>query len=150
MVEEVSKQTEVDTELISKQLIVDNEHLNLLSLFHLISGIFTLAYSVFMALYFGFITLILNMGHKLDAANSDFPFEFMNVIMFIFTIVLLIAIVLGIAKIFCSKFIRQKTNRVFCIIISCIECFSFPYGTLLGVLSIMVLNRNSVKEIYND
>jgi len=137
-------------EEISKQTIIDNEHLNLLSLFHLISGIFTLVYSVFMALYFGFITFIFNIGHKLDGANNDFPFEFMNVIMFVFTFVLLIAIILGIAKIFCSKFIKQKTNRVFCIVISCIECFSFPYGTLLGVLSIMVLNRNSVKEIYND
>jgi len=150
MAEEVSKQIEVDTEVISKQLIVDNEHLNLLSLFHLISGIFTLVYSVFMALYFGFVTFILNMGNKLNAANSDFPFEFMNAIMFVFTIVLFIAIILGVAKIFCSKFIKQKTNRVFCIVICCIECFSFPYGTLLGVLSIMVLNRNSVKEIYND
>jgi len=135
---------------ISKQTIIDNEHLNLLSLFHLISGIFTLVYSVFMALYFGFFTFIFNLSGNFEEANSDFPFEFMSFFMLICIIILVIAIALGVAKIFCSKFIKQKKNRIFCIVISCIECFSFPYGTLLGVLSIMVLNRNSVKEIYGD
>jgi len=135
---------------ISKQTIIDNEHLKLLSLFHLISGIFALVYSVFMALYFGFIIFIFNVGNKFDGAESDLPIEFKSIFMFIFIVILLIAIVIGIAKIMCSRYIKQKKNRVFCIVISCIECFSFPIGTLLGVLSIMVLNRNSVKEIYHD
>ena len=150
MNEEISKQTEVDTEAISKQSIIDNEHLNLLSLFHLISGILTLAYSALMAVYFGFISLIINIGGKFDAADSEFPFGFMTVFISVMIISLLFAIVLGIAKIYSSKFLKQRKNRTFCIVISCLECFSVPYGALLGVLSIIVLNRSSVKNIYHD
>ncbi len=141
-------------EEISKQTIVDNEHINLLSLFQLISGIFTLAWSVFMVLYFGFIIFIINLGGKFDAAknqiDSEFPFQFMGIIIIVWIICLLIAIALGIAKIFSSKFLKQRKNRTFSIVISCIECFSFPYGTLLGVLSIIVLNRDNVKNVYHD
>lgn len=141
-------------EEISKQTIVDNEHLNLLSLFQLISGIFTLAYSVFMALYFGIITFAFIFGDRFDAAenplNSNFPIEFRTVFISIMVICLTFAIALGIAKIFSSKFLKQRKNRTFSIVISCIECFSFPYGTLLGVLSIIVLNRGNVKNIYHN
>jgi len=141
-------------EEISKQTIVDNEHINLLSLFQLISGIFTLAWSVFMALYFGFIIFIFNLGGKFDTAknpiDSEFPIQFMGIIIIVWIICLLVAIALSIAKIYSSKFLKQRKNRTFSIVISCIECFSFPYGTLLGVLSIIVLNRNSVKNIYQD
>ena len=141
-------------EEISKQTIIDNEHLNLLSLFHLISGILTLVYSALMAVYFGFITLAINIGGKFNevdnALDSEFPFGFMTIFISVMFISLLFAIALGIAKIFSSKFLKQRKNRTFCIVISCLECFSIPYGALLGVLSIIVLNRSSVKNIYHD
>ena len=140
-------------EEISKQTIIDNEHINLLSLFHLISGILTLGWSALMAVYFGFITFIINIGGKFDAAektlDSEFPIQFMGIIIIFWIVCLLFAIALGIAKIYSSKFLKQRKNRTFCIVISCIECFSIPYGALLGVLSIIVLNRSSVKDIYN-
>jgi len=141
-------------EEISKQTIVDNEHINLLSLFHLISGIMTLVYSVFMALYFGLISFAFIFGDAFDAAenplNSNFPIAFRTLFISIMIICLIFAIALGIAKIFSSKFLKQRKNRTFSIVISCIECFSFPYGTLLGVLSIIVLNRGNVKNIYHN
>ena len=134
-------------EEISKQTIIDNEHINLLSIFHLISGILALLYSVFMALYFGFIIFIFNLSDKFD---GEFPVQFMGIIITIWIIFLLFAIAFGIAKIYSSKWLKQRKNRTFSIVISCIECFSVPYGAILGVLSIIVLNRNSVKNIYSD
>jgi hypothetical protein len=134
-------------EEISRQTIIDNEHINLLSMFHLISGILALLYSVFMALYFGFIIFVFKLSEKFD---GEFPIQFMGVIISIWIIVLLFAIAFGIAKIFSSKWLKQRKNRTFSIVISCIECFSFPYGAILGVLSIIVLNRSSVKSIYSD
>ena len=134
-------------EEISRQTIIDNEHINLLSMFHLISGILALLYSVFMALYFGFIIFVFKLSEKFD---GEFPIQFMGVIISIWIIVLLFAIAFGIAKIFSSKWLKQRKNRTFSIVISCIECFSFPYGAILGVLSIIVLNRSSVKDIYHN
>ncbi len=35
---------------------------------------------------------------------------------------------------------------MFCLIVAGIECLLMPYGTVLGVFTIMVLMRESVKE----
>ncbi|MBT4576555.1 MAG: hypothetical protein HOB92_08800, partial [Candidatus Cloacimonetes bacterium] len=64
-------------EEISRQTIIDNEHINLLSMFHLISGILALLYSVFMALYFGFIIFVFKLSENFD---GEFPIQSMGVI----------------------------------------------------------------------
>ncbi|MEJ2544432.1 MAG: hypothetical protein P8Y99_10235, partial [Calditrichaceae bacterium] len=42
-----------------RQKIIDNEHLNLLSLFHYISGGITIAFALFFGLYFIFILFLI-------------------------------------------------------------------------------------------
>lgn len=53
-------------------------------------------------------------------------------------------------------FVLYKTGRklaghegyTFCFVIAVITCFVFPFGTALGVFSLVVLNRDSVKAIF--
>ena len=44
--------------------------------------------------------------------------------------------------------IRQKRSRIFCMVIAGIGCLEFPYGTLLGIFSFIVLGRNSVRLLF--
>ena len=44
--------------------------------------------------------------------------------------------------------LRKIQSRTFCLIIAGLECISFPLGTLLGVFTLITLNRESVKTLF--
>jgi hypothetical protein len=45
--------------------------------------------------------------------------------------------------------LRNRQHRVSCIILSCIECLtSLPYGMIMGISAILVLRRESVRELF--
>lgn len=47
-------------------------------------------------------------------------------------------------------FLRRRRRRVFSIVIAAINCASFPFGTVLGVFTLMVLMRDSVRSLYEE
>lgn len=56
----------------------------------------------------------------------------------------LMAILIGTAGYMLSK----RRHPTFCIVVAAIECLSMPLGTLLGVFTIIVLMRPSVKAMF--
>jgi hypothetical protein len=44
--------------------------------------------------------------------------------------------------------LKNHHNRISCIVMSVIECLSIPLGLLLGISAILVLRRDSVKELF--
>jgi hypothetical protein len=38
---------------------------------------------------------------------------------------------------------------VFCLVVAGVSCLFMPFGTILGVLSLIVLNRPSVKLLFS-
>jgi len=46
-------------------------------------------------------------------------------------------------------FLLQKRHRIFSIIIGGLNCLQIPVGTALGVFTIIVLSRDSVRELYS-
>lgn len=45
-------------------------------------------------------------------------------------------------------FLLQKRNRLFSLIIGGLNCLQIPFGTALGVFTILVLSRDSVRQLY--
>jgi hypothetical protein len=56
----------------------------------------------------------------------------------------------GIFTIISGRRIAQHRSRVFSIVIAAINCISFPFGTALGVFTIIVLAKDSVKMLYGE
>jgi hypothetical protein len=54
----------------------------------------------------------------------------------------------GILNILSGRRIAQRRSRVFTMVIAAINCISFPLGTALGVFTIIVLSKDSVKAVY--
>ena len=136
-----------------KQSIIDDEHLKLLSLFHYISGGLTLAFSFILIFQFLiFFTIFKNLPfEKFDTvltSESNVAPVFLNYFLYIWLIIFLICIVFGILQILAARFIKLRKYRVFTFIIGILNLF--PYGTILGVMTIIVLNRYSVVELYNS
>jgi hypothetical protein len=62
-----------------------------------------------------------------------------------------IVLMLGFAAalIFSGRCMQRRKRRLFSIVTAALLCTNFPFGTILGVLTIVVLCRASVIEAYN-
>ena len=61
-------------------------------------------------------------------------------------------LLLGLAAVefFTGYSLSMRKNYVFCFVIACLTCLKMPLGTILGVFTILVLNRPTVKEMFNQ
>ncbi len=55
---------------------------------------------------------------------------------------------LAIASFFAARFLVRKTHYTFVLVLAAIICLFAPIGTVLGVFTILVLVRDSVKELF--
>ncbi|MCD4724655.1 MAG: hypothetical protein K8R63_07405 [Bacteroidales bacterium] len=47
-----------------------------------------------------------------------------------------------------GRFLSKRKHYMFCMVIAGIECLFMPFGTVLGVFTIIVLSRDSVKNMF--
>ncbi len=47
-----------------------------------------------------------------------------------------------------GRFLARRQHPTFCIVVSALDCMCMPLGTALGVFTILVLQRPSVKEMF--
>jgi hypothetical protein len=55
----------------------------------------------------------------------------------------------GLANMLSGLFIRSRKHRVFSLVVAGLNCMQIPLGTALGVFSLIVLTRESVRENYD-
>jgi|ERR1044072_5783420 hypothetical protein len=54
-----------------------------------------------------------------------------------------------IATYYCGRSLRTQKNYVFCLVMAALSATSFPFGTILGIFSLVVLLRDSVKTLFD-
>jgi hypothetical protein len=96
-------------------------------------------YLLLAALVLVSLVLVLKAAHQ--APN---PRELATLIVF-----LLIAVVLSTVYLLNAIFLLRRVKRRASIILSLISCLGFPFGTILGTLSLFVLTRNEIKNEYS-
>lgn len=55
---------------------------------------------------------------------------------------------LAVALFLTGRWLAARKHPTFCFVVSCIQCINMPLGTLLGVFTIIVLNRPSVRALF--
>ena len=70
----------------------------------------------------------------------------------IFAIVGLLLFLVGIAMAICiliaGRCLSRNKHYTFALVMACIECLFIPFGTVLGVFTIIALSRESVTELF--
>ena len=49
-----------------------------------------------------------------------------------------------------GRFLGRRTHHLYCLVMAGIECCFMPFGTILGVFTIVVLLRPSVKTLFEQ
>jgi hypothetical protein len=125
----------------------DGEHLRLLSVFHYVFGGVTAFFGCFPILYvvIGIADLAGQFGHGHRPPGSD-AFGWMFVILG--GTMVLLAWSLAAAMMRCGWNLAARRAYRSCQIVAVMECVLIPFGTLLGVFTIIVLMRPSVRKAF--
>jgi hypothetical protein len=132
-----------------RQRIRDEEHLKLLSIFHYVSGGITAFSGLFPLIYviMGALFLTLPVSHS---ADDDLVLRGMGSIFMVFGIVFsLFFMVFAAMKIYAGYCLSRSRNRVYCLVVAGISLIGFPFSTLLGIFTLIVLLRDSVRELFD-
>jgi hypothetical protein len=57
---------------------------------------------------------------------------------------------LAVCLVIAGRFLRRHRHHLYCMIIAAIACLFFPFGTVLGIFTIIALQRPDVKELFRD
>lgn len=131
-----------------RQSIIDQEHLRLLPLFYWVSGGFWALYGLFMVGYFIFVgAMFVSLPfEEVTTPPPAFGWTFigMGIAAFLFMAVFVAL------KILAGFWLVKRKNRVATMVVAALGCCEFPYGTLAGVLTFIVLARPSVAALYES
>jgi hypothetical protein len=133
-----------------RQQIIDGEHINLLSIFHFVLAGLTVVGILFLFLhYFIMSTIFMNPDFwKSQKSAPPFPQEFFKVFIWFYLFMGAIFAAAGVLNLLSGFFLRQRRHRTFSMVVAGLNCVQIPFGTVLGIFTIMVLSRNSVREHY--
>lgn len=127
----------------------DLEHLNLLSIFHyIVAGVSALLFCFpLFHLFFG-LAMVTGWG---DFSDGEPAMLFAGWFMIAFAVIFITlgwgyAVCLALA----GSYLKRHVRYTFCLVMAGISCLFAPLGTVLGVLTLLVLLRPSVKALFGQ
>ncbi len=120
----------------------DEQYLKLLSVFHYVVG--------GLAACFACIPLIhLSIGIAMLVGAIDDAPEFVGALLVLIAMfAMLMGWTLAVFIIIAGRCLAKRKRYMFCLVMAAISCIFMPFGTVLGVFTIIVLMRPSVKELF--
>nr|WP_200858970.1 hypothetical protein [Syntrophotalea carbinolica] len=124
----------------------DEQHLDLLSVFHYVVGGLTALFSCVFLMHVAMGVAMLCGAFDGD----DAPPRFMAWMFILLpSIVVLAGWTLAGFIVATGRKLKKRTSYTFCLVVAGIECIVMPFGTVLGVFTLVVLSRESVKALFS-
>lgn len=129
----------------------DVEHLRLLAIFHYVSaGLALIGIAGIGAHYMIFRSIFMDPSMFPPSKGGPTPQEFFDIFKIFYVITTAWFVLTGLGNLLSAAFLRRRTNRTFSMVVAGFNCFYMPLGTVLGVLTFVVLGRDSVMRMYEE
>lgn len=127
----------------------DSEHVKLLAVFHfVICGLAILGLG-FLCMHYLIMSSVFSNPEMWKGKNgAGPPPEFFQVFRWFYVFMGLMLILASVANVLSGVFLLRRKHRMFSLIVAGVNCLQFPFGTALGVITIIVLLRDSVRQSY--
>ncbi|HWM23763.1 MAG TPA: hypothetical protein VNP98_02990 [Chthoniobacterales bacterium] len=129
----------------------DEQHLRLLSIFYYIVGGLTALIACFPLIHLGLGLAMLFSPEFFSGKSGEQPPP--AIIGGLFTCIggcmFLAGQALAVSTLLSGRFLARRTRYWFVFVVACIQCALFPFGTVLGVFTIITLSRESVKALFH-
>jgi hypothetical protein len=124
----------------------DEQQLDLLAIFHYVVAGLTAFFSCFPIIHVS-VGVAMILGAFNDGKNP--PPAFVGWLFAIFgSLLVLLGWALAACIFAAGRNLKRRRSRMFCLVMAGIECMFMPYGTVLGVFTIIVLMRESVQKLF--
>jgi hypothetical protein len=128
----------------------DTEQLNLLAIFHYVVGGLAALFSFFPLLYSVIGGFLLYAAEHPGQHNQEPPPAFLGWIFIgLGAVFFLVGVTMAICILIAGRCLSRRKDFSFALVIACIECLFVPFGTILGVFTIVALSRESVRGVFS-
>jgi hypothetical protein len=141
------------TEIQQRQ---DREHLKLLAIFHFVVAGFAFLGIGFVFLHYALFHSFLSDPEIWKAAQKganppprELFAKFADILIWFYVFFGAVLVTGGILNLLSGLFLLRRKHRIFSIVIAAFDCLQVPFGTILGVFTIIVLSRDSVQKLYD-
>jgi hypothetical protein len=126
----------------------DAEHLRLLSIFHYVVAGMTALFACFPCIYLVLGILFVSGALDHGKGNEAPPASVGWLLIAIAGVLILTGWSVAIAILVAGRFLARRAHYLYCFVVAAIECILMPFGTVLGVFTIIVLSRTSVRSLF--
>ena len=123
----------------------DEQNLNLLAIFHYIVGGLLALFSCIPLIHLGLGVFFIIFGSSFDEA----PPEVLGwLFIFVASIVIIAGWALAVLIIVSGRKLYKRSAYTFCLVVAGVMCIFTPFGTVLGVFTIITLMKEPVKALF--
>ena len=129
---------------------IDADQLRLLAIFHYVFAGLALLGLMFLAVHYAFMHSFFSHPEIWKNSNGAAPppKEFFEIFVWFYVFFGAVCIAAGIGNLLSARFLQKRRYRAFSMVVAGLNCLQFPLGTVLGVFTLVVLVRDSVREVY--
>jgi hypothetical protein len=130
----------------------DVRYLNLLSIFHLIVGALAGLFSCLPLVNLSMgLSAISDIPKSIVQGNVFSPFTFLSIMFILFPIgIVVVGWVFAIAVALNGYYIKTRHWYTYCLVVGGIETIFMPFGTILGVFTIILLTKLEIKALFDQ
>lgn len=126
----------------------DEEHLRLLSIFHYVVGGLAGLFALFPIFHLIFGLIMIFASDKFAGKGAPLP-AFLGWFFVIFAAMFIIlGWIFAAFVLTAGRFLARRKHYMFCLVMGGVECLFMPFGTVLGVFTIVVLMQEPVKQLF--
>src|SRR5689334_23330525 len=119
---------------------IDNSHLSLLAIFHYVLAALSLVGLGFLFLHWFILhSVFQNPEVWKEQKNGPAPKQLFAIFQWFYLFGGFMIVSAGICNLLSAIFIQQRRARMFSLIVAGLDCLCFPFGTALGVFTLIVL-----------
>ena len=126
----------------------EDHYLDLLSTFHYVAGGITAFFALLPIIHL-VVGILMLQGVITDNGEALPPFAGWLFVT-LGSVFLVAGMVIAVLMLIAGSRIKQRVSHTFCMVVAGIECLLMPYGTVLGVLSLVQLTKPAVREMFDQ
>ena len=129
--------------------ILDEEHLRLLRLGYLVSGAMSALFAVFPLFYVAIGLFFVRGTWRTVRGDADLDSRYFGWLVVAVGLSLFVFLAgNAVVKLAAARAIGQRRGHTFCLVTAALTTLGIPWGTVLGIVSFIVLERPSVKALF--
>jgi hypothetical protein len=78
------------------------------------------------------------------------PAQFFSIFQWFYLFMGLLLVLAAAFNVLSAVYLGRRRHRTFSLVVAGLDCLQIPFGTALGICAILVLSRDSVRQLYES